>query len=429
MDLGVLSRLGVECSALGFQAVVTGLLAIACFILWRHQRQGYFLTWSLAWAFYAGRLASMSTYLVHRDVVWLAVHQTFAGLVSLLLLLAAFQFSSNLRWRPGFLWFGLVALAWGWVSVYVIQNMLVAGTVSIVLLSAVTIWTGFAFGRYRLRVNSKAAPVLAWTFWLWGLHHLDYPLLRRFGGAVLYGMFVDVLFIFMVALGTLFLVLGDERSKLESRNAQLEQLTRLLLRAQEDERRRIARELHDEAGQVLSVVKMELDLDNRREASALVAGVLSKVRDLSNLLRPAELDDLGLLPTLRSLVEDFARRTRFEATLETGGSARTFPPDVEVAVYRVVQEALTNVIRHAGASRVQVRLDVGSNEISVQVEDDGRGPTGDMTPQLGLLFMRERIAELGGALSTGPVLTAGERGERRGFRVLASIPLTGLPLK
>jgi signal transduction histidine kinase len=424
MDHGVLSRLGVECSALGFQAVVTSLLAIACWILWRHQRQTYFLTWSLAWLLYAGRLAAMSTYLVRRDLLWLAVHQTFASLVSLLLLLAAFQFSSNLRWRLSYLWLGLAALVWGWASIYVIQSMLVAGTVSIVLLSAVTIWTGFAFWRYRLQVESRAAPVLAWTFWLWGLHHLDYPLLRRFGGAVLYGMFVDVLFIFMAALGTLFLVLGDERSKLASRNAQLEQLTRLLLRAQEDERRRIARELHDEAGQVLSVVKMELDLDNRREASALVAGVLSKVRDLSNLLRPAELDDLGLLPTLRGLIEEFARRTRYEATLETGGSARTVSPDVQVMIYRLVQEALTNVIRHAGASRVQVRLDFGTTAVDIRVEDDGQGPAGEVRPQLGLLFMRERVAEFGGTLSTEAVFPAGERGARRGFRVHASIPLS-----
>ncbi len=419
MESAVLNRVSVECSALGFQSVVTSLLALACFTLWRHQRQPYFLTWSLAWLSYAIRLGSMSTYLVHRHLAWLALHQALAGLVALLLLLAALQFSRDVRWKPAYFWFGAIALAWGWASIYGIHNMLFAGLVSSVLLSVVTVITGFAFWSYRARVPSMAAPALAWIFWLWGLHHLDYPLMRRFGGAVLYGMFVDVLFIVATALGTLFLVLGDERGKLASRNSQLEQLTRLLLRAQEDERHRIARELHDEAGQVLSVVKMELDLDNRKEASALVGRVLAKVRDLSNLLRPAELDDLGLLPALRSLVDDFARRTRIDATLETTGSARAFAPELEVAVYRVVQEALTNIARHAQAQHVQVQMDVGADDVRVRVEDDGRGTPGEVTPHMGLLFMRERIGELGGSLEVGPRASGG-------FRILASIPAAPL---
>ncbi len=423
MEQQVLSRVMVECSALGFQAVITSLLAVACAGLWRRQRRPYFLTWALAWGLYALRLASMSTYLVHRDPVWLAVHQTLTGLVALLLLFAALQFSRDLRWHPGFLWLGLLALLWGWGSIYVIHSMVAAGIVSVLLLSFVTAWTGATFWRHRARVPSRSAPVLAWTFWLWSLHHLDYPLLRRFGNGALYGVFADVLFIVVTALGTLFLVLGDERRKLAGRNEQLEQLTRLLLRAQEDERRRIARELHDEAGQLLTVVKMELDLDNRTEASALVSRVLSKVRDLSNLLRPAALDDLGLLPALRDLVQDFAKRTRVEATIETAGSARKFAPELEVAIYRVVQEALTNIMRHSDARTVQVRLDVAPREVTVQVRDDGTGAADAVTPNLGMLFMRERVTELGGALDVGPVGPADGIAGRGGFRVLARIPL------
>jgi signal transduction histidine kinase len=418
MEQGVLSRLAVECSALGFQSLITCLLALACFGLWRRQHRPYFLTWSLAWGLYALRLASMSTYLVHRDQVWLAVHQALTGLMSLLLLFAALQFSRGARWNPRYMLFGVAALLWGWVSIYVIHSMMIAGIVSTLLLSGVTIWTGVAFWNYRGKVPSGAAPALAWTFWLWGLHHLDYPLLRRFGEGVFFGVFADVLFIIVTTIGTMFLVLGDERRKLATRNTQLEQLTRLLLSAQEDERRRIARELHDEAGQALTVVKMELDLDNRREASALVGKVLAQVRDLSNLLRPSALDDLGLLPALRSLVEDFARRTRLEATLETVGSARTFAPELEVTLYRVVQEALTNIIRHADARHVQVRLDVDPGEVRVEVVDDGKGGTGEVTPNLGLLFMRERITELGGVLDAGPVGDGAA-----GFRIQATIPL------
>ena len=145
--------------------------------------------------------------------------------------------------------------------------------------------------RARQRISSGAAPVLAGAFVLWGLHHLDYPLLRGFGAAVLYGVFADVLFLFAIGLGLLFVVLGDERDRLAARTAELEQLTGVMLRVQEDERRRIAQELHDEAGQVLTAVKIELELDGRAEAGAMVGRALAQVRDVSNLLRPSVLDD------------------------------------------------------------------------------------------------------------------------------------------
>ena len=166
-----------------------------------------------------------------------------------------------------------------------------------------------------------------------------------------------MLFLFAIGLGLLFLVLGDESRKLASRTAQLEQLTRLLLRAQEDERRRIARELHDEAGQVLTAVKIELDLDGRREAGALVGRALAQVRDLSNLLRPSVLDDLGLVAALNALADDFSARTRIATTVDLERPARAGCRRTSKSViYRVVQEALTNVARHAQASRASVRL-------------------------------------------------------------------------
>ncbi|MBI5709072.1 MAG: hypothetical protein HZC42_02045 [Candidatus Eisenbacteria bacterium] len=416
-----MDRTAVECSALGFQAVVTSLLALAFYGLWQRQRRPYFLTWALAWALYVARLGFISAYLVHRDEAWLFAHQAVTGMTSLLMLGAALQFAGGLAWRPRYLWLFAVTLAWAYVSIYVLHSMLVAGVTATVLLSGVTLWTGFVFFRHRRHVPSTATILLGWTFVLWGLHHLDYPLLRRFGTGVLYGVFADVLFIMAVALGTLFLVLGDERRKLAQRSAQLEQLTRLLLRTQEDERRRIARELHDEAGQVLTAVKIELDLDGRKEASEMVGRALAQVRDLSNLLRPTVLDDLGLLPALRGLIEDFARRSRIEASLETSGSARSFPPDVEVVIYRVVQEALTNVTRHAGARRVSVGLDVEDARVRLVVEDDGRGVEGEPTPHLGILGMRERITELGGTLVVG-VRPAADGAAAGGFRIEAVIP-------
>jgi signal transduction histidine kinase len=226
---------------------------------------------------------------------------------------------------------------------------------------------------------------------------------------------VDIVFIVTTAIGALYLVLGREQRMLESRNQQLEQLTGLLLTAQEEERRRIARELHDEAGQILTAVKIDLDLAGRKESADLVGRAIAQMRNLSNLLRPQVLD-LGLLPAIRSLADDFTSRTRVRSILVLPDSLPGLAPERQVAIYRIVQEALTNVTRHAGASRVHIELGAVDGRIALTVEDDGRGPSGELRPHLGLLGMRERVAALGGTLAVGP-------GNGRGFRIEASIPL------
>ena len=410
-----MDRPAVELAALGFQALVTALLALVYLGLWRQQHRDYFAAWAAGWACYAVRLACISAYIVTRQGVWLFAHQAATGVVALLLLLAALQFSRGLRWRSGYLWLVLLPIAWAFVVLEVIRILIVAGTSAVVLLSAVTLWTGWVFWQHRRREPSTGATVLAWTFTLWGLHHLDYPLLRPLGSGVLFGVFADVLFIFAAAVGTLFLVLSAGRHALETRSAQLEQLTRQLLTTQEDERRRIARELHDEAGQVLTAVKIELDLEGKTEAAALVGRALAQVRDLSNLLRPTVLDDLGLLPALRGLVEDFGRRTRVAAALETTEPMRPLPAELQVVLYRVVQEALTNVARHAGARSVRVRFAPEDGRVRLTVEDDGRGVPGEPVPNLGLLGMRERVTACGGTLAVAAAPGAG-------FRLEAVIP-------
>lgn len=412
----LLDRTFVECSALGFQSVVTSVLAAACYVLWRRGRGGYFLTWAIAWSVYVVRLACMSAFLVRRDLVFLFLHQAATGISALLLLAAALQLSRGLRLRP---WHAVavpLSIGWAWFTIYGIESMVVAGISATVLLSGVTIWTGLIFWRERARLSRGAARVLASAFVLWGLHHLDYPLLRSFGAAVLYGVFADVLFLFAIGLGLLFVVLGRERDRLAARTAELEQLTRLMLRVQEDERRRLARDLHDEAGQVLSAVKIELELDGRHEAGALVGRALAQVRDLSNLLRPSALDDLGLVPALHALADDVAARARLPVDVQADDAGRQLPPDVEVAIYRVVQEALTNIVRHAGATHATVRLARQDHVVSVHVEDDGRGIAEADEPQLGLLGMRERVTALGGQVEVG-------RSASGGVRVAARIPL------
>jgi signal transduction histidine kinase len=412
----VLDRTFVECSVLGFQSVLTLLLALACLVLWRRQQGAVFLTWSAAWAVYVVRLACMSAFLVRRDMVWLFLHQTTSALSALLLLAAALQFSRGFRPRPVHALAVPLAVAWGWVTIYGIGDMMVAGVSATLLLAAVTIWTGVVFWRARTWVDTAATRVLGVVFILWGVHHLDYPLLRGFGAAVLYGVFVDVLVLFAIGLGMLFFVLAGQRHRLEARSAELEQLTRVLLRVQEDERRRIARDLHDEAGQVLTAAKIALELDGRADAARLVGRALDQVRDVSNLLRPSALDDLGLAPALRTLVEDFAARTRLAAALDVDELRGPLPHDVEVAVYRVVQEALTNVARHAGASTVRASVRTHDRVVEIQVEDDGRGLTGAAAPGTGWLGMRERLAALGGQL----VVEAGAAG---GVHLAARIPL------
>jgi signal transduction histidine kinase len=409
-------RQTVELYALVFQACFTLLQAFVFCGLWVRQHRTYFATWALAWAVYAVRLAFIATYISTRAEVWLFAHEAGTWISSLLLLLAGLQFSRGVRWRWRYAWLGAASIAWAAVAVFGIRSMAVAASTSVIMLSAVTLWTGWVFWRYRRVSQSGGALLLAITFTLWGLHRLDYPLLRPLGTGVLFGVFIDVLFIAMVGLGTLFLVLSEGRRALEARSGQLEQLTRLLLRSQEDERRRIARELHDEAGQLLTAVKIELDLEGRREASDMVGHALSQVRDLSNLLRPAVLDDLGLLPALRALTEDFTRRARIEATLESPENVPALSADAEVALYRVVQEALTNVARHAGARRVNVRLELEPRWVRLHVEDDGQGPSGEITPHLGLLGMRERVTALGGTLTVQSAPGAG-------LRLEATIPL------
>ena len=409
-----MDRVSVELIALSFQALLTGLIALVYVWLWREQRRAYFAAWAGAWAVFALRLGFISAFVATRRDVWLFAHQAATGITALLLLWAALSFARGMRWRRRYLWLAVAAVAWGYVAIFVIHDMRLAGLSSSVALATVTLWTGVVFWRHRRSRDSVGATVLAWTFALWGLHHLDYPLLRPLGSGILFGVFADILFIVAATIGTLVLVLGDGRRALEARSHQLEQLTALLLRAQEEERRRIARELHDEAGQILTAVKIELDLDGRKEAGEMVGRALAQVRNLSNLLRPTALD-LGLGPALKSLADDFARRTRIETAL----LCTPLPPmadDLQVTIYRVTQEALTNVARHSGAHHVDVLVEAGDRQVRLVVQDDGRGASADPVPNLGLLGIRERVTALGGTVTMD-----GRSGH--GFRVEAVIPM------
>jgi PAS domain S-box-containing protein len=204
----------------------------------------------------------------------------------------------------------------------------------------------------------------------------------------------------------------------------LQALSRQLLEVQEAERRHIARELHDEVGQALTGLKLLLDMSTRLppdeataslgEAQAMVNELMALVRDLSLDLRPAMLDDLGLLPTLLWHFDRYTTQTHVRMTFKhTGLEGRRFAPEVETAAYRIVQEALTNVARHAGVSEVAVRLWADQETLGVQIEDQGTGfdPEAALAAgtTTGLAGMRERAVLLGGQLTVESVPGAGTR--------------------
>ncbi len=403
-----------ELVALGFQTLITIALAAVHLGIWRQRRQGAHLSWALAWTAYAVRLGCISAFLVVRDPAWLFAHQVVSGWSALLLLWAALQFATGAKWRWSLAWLGVLPIVWGWIAIFTIGDPAVAGIGSVLLLSTVTLLNAAVFWRHLRQRPSVGARILAWVYTLWGLHHLDYPLLRAMGSAVLYGVLADVMCMMGVAVGVLALVLGEERQQLANRNAELEMLTRRMLRAQEEDRRRIARELHDEAGQVLTMARLRLDQDGNTEAGELVGRALTQVRELSRQLRPAVLDRLGLEPALGSLADEITTGG-LEVDFHWGVGRERLEESLEVAVYRVVQEALTNILRHAGATRARVEVADRASGLLVTIDDDGRGPGTGLEPHLGLLGMRERTAEQGGTLVFA-------RGPLGGLRVEATFP-------
>jgi PAS domain S-box-containing protein len=194
--------------------------------------------------------------------------------------------------------------------------------------------------------------------------------------------------------------------ELQRANAEQVALSRRLVAVQENERRQLARELHDQIGQTLTGLSLSLEMSNRRlggdtalvDSRRVVDDLLRRVRDLSLNLRPAMLDDLGLLPALVWLCEHYEKQTQIRVTFEHEGLEGRFSPEIESASYRIVQEALTNVARYSGSMCVEVMASAVGDELSVQVRDHGRGfdATRVMTTSTGLLGMRDRARELGG---------------------------------
>jgi signal transduction histidine kinase len=213
----------------------------------------------------------------------------------------------------------------------------------------------------------------------------------------------------------------------------LEILSRRLVDFQEEERRRIAMELHDEIGQILTGLNMMLGAslvsipgeqqERLKSARELVNELIGRVRQMSLTLRPTMLDDLGLLPTLLWHFENYTRQTGVQVLFHHSDiEGKRFSSEIETAVYRVIQEALTNVARHAGVQQVAVQVWVTQNILNAQIEDEGQGFNADASLQngktFGLLGMQERATSLRGYLTV-------DTQPGRGTSLLMQVPMQG----
>jgi signal transduction histidine kinase len=577
----------IELDAALLQATITAALAALCAFLYARYRKPYFAWWAAAWGLYFLRIAAISSFLLTSQRFWLYWHQVVTGWTALALLYAALVFSQQIRWRPWLLWLVLFPPLWSYVAIYQLEHFLWAAGPAVLFLSLATLWTSWVFVRYRQRVASSGATLLAVAFGLWGLHHLDYPFLRARGSWAPWGYYLDILLALAVGAGILLLVLDDLRrglgalsalsgdlqrvgreqdvldallarpltlpavrgtalyavdqsqarfikgagvcaawtdgglsgaasavlerviqtgrphfttewtdakvqgtaypyaavlpilrgervlaalvlvgpardpftalddrfllalghqvgaalenadlySRLETRTIELARLSARMVEQHEEERRRLSRELHDETAQVFSAVKMELGVLRETvepsqaarldQVLELIDTGIHSIRSVTNDLRPSLLDDLGLLPALRSLVADFSERSGIRTDLAVPSVMPPLSGEAELALFRALQEALANVLRHADASSVAIGISVDAGGVLLRVSDDGRGLPDEMSQErpevaghMGLAGMRERITALGGTVRL--------RG-RAGAGVLLEVLVPALP--
>ena len=252
--------------------------------------------------------------------------------------------------------------------------------------------------------------------------------------------FVYIGAITLVALLVVFtsgMVLNIRERRLA--DAKLKELTQRVFDAQEEERGRVARELHDGISQILVGIRYALDNARRRfqrgdakAGDALETGIenlgqaINEVRRISRDLRPGVLDDLGLGPAIKSLTDDFSARTGIEVDFNTVVFRNRLDQDAKIALYRIAQEALTNIERHSGATHVSVDIRGHKSGATLRISDNGRGMPSDRKPNpgLGLRNMQERIEQLDGTLRI--LSTKSARGASSGTVIEARVPLTHL---
>ena len=225
--------------------------------------------------------------------------------------------------------------------------------------------------------------------------------------------------------------LAESRSQLELRTLELQRLSGQLLHTQDEERRRLARELHDDLGQELVALKMSVEIARQHKNSdelslaiPILDRAMQKVRNMSYILHPPLLDESGLIPALHSFLEGFKKRSGLNVTLETQpASFARFSREIETSVFRVIQECLLNVYRHSGSADARIEVHQQLDRIIVRVRDFGKGIPLTVTPGglrpiatgAGIGGMKERLKQFGGDLKVSRV--------EPGTLVEANIPL------
>lgn len=564
------------------EAVILAALAGLCLHLYRRYRKPYFAWFAAAWGMYVLRMWAILSFLTTARPEWLYWHQVFTGWTALALLWAALVFVRQPRWRHRYFLVALFPPVWSYIAIYRLDHFVWAALPAVLFLSFATLATGWVFFRHFDRVGGTGAGLLAGAFVLWGIHHLDYLILRAQGAWNPWGYYLDIFFELAVGTGILLLVLDDLRRglsalgalsgdlqragredqdvlaallerplalpgvsgtglymrsedgvvcvrgagicaewpaqpsaelaatlrqamatgrpqlgasaerrgrehlfqavlpvfrgseasgalvltgnardpfaaldegfmvtlgqqvgaglanadltrRLHLRTVELARLSARMVEQHEEERRRLSRELHDETAQVFSAVKMELGVLREgvpREAATRIDHALELVdtgirgiRSVVHSLRPSLLDDLGLLPALRSLITEFTQRSGLTVTLDAPATLAPLSKDAELALFRALQEALSNVARHAEAGTVAVSIRQDGARLALTVQDDGRGlPAGITTDtierpgHMGITGMRERIGALGGTVTV-------EAPAGTGVRLVVTLPL------
>ena len=213
----------------------------------------------------------------------------------------------------------------------------------------------------------------------------------------------------------------DLEKRVSRQTGALRELSRRLMNLQDEERRRIARELHDSTGQSLTVIKMSLAILGREAANfspdsqrvfeellSVVDSCSAGVRTISHLLHPPLLDEVGVIPALRWYVEGFVERSGIQVETDLSELTVPLPRDLSTALFRILQEALTNILKHSASQTARISLTMHDGEIVLEVRDFGRGFAPDLLEErnrgihglgVGITGMRERVAQLGGELS------------------------------
>jgi signal transduction histidine kinase len=278
---------------------------------------------------------------------------------------------------------------------------------------------------------SIVATVLAAAALVYWLNPAHFPDTARSFGALAAFLFASVIVVTLeetrrrdnerlrIAHGELETRVQERTADLDRANSHLQTLSARLLHLQDEERRRIARELHDSIGQLLAALSMNLsgvrgDIDRLTKTMAaivdsesLVQEMGKEVRTISHLLHPPLLDEAGLRSALGWYVDGFSQRSKIPVDLDCLSDFGRLPRDVETTIFRLVQECLTNIHRHSGSATASIRLQHKGNEVIVTVRDNGKGipleklegMTLPGTAGVGITGMRERVRQLGGGLA------------------------------